>query len=176
MALKRRSLFAGVGVLGADLGRRPPRSRAVPMRPVAGRYGAGLRPGPVGPGLARRLRSRWTMSTSLALLAVFLIFVDVLLTVEVQGVSLEANSLTRSIDAVTMELDALESHWASGFSHAELDMLATRLGLSAPGPDQVVLLPASFLEDCAPDRPGPAQRLRHTFLNQWMRFAAMGVR
>ncbi len=127
------------------------------------------------PPLGRRLASRWTVATALALLAVCLMFVEVLLTVEVQRVSLEAHELRKRLEVVSMEVGALESRWASVSSHVELDLKAAQLGLSVPEPGQVVILPASFLEETAGNRPSAAEELRQEYLSAWMRLAAMGA-
>jgi hypothetical protein len=118
--------------------------------------------------------SRWSVTTCLALLAVTLIFVDVLLTVEVQRFSLEAHSLRKQMRVVSMELGALDSHWAARSSHMELDARANRLGLSVPGPEQVVLLPASFLEERPSGIPSARDELHHELFDTWTKLVLMG--
>lgn len=127
------------------------------------------------PPLGRRLASRWTVATALALLAVCFMFVEVLLTVEVQRMSLEAHELRKRLEVVSVEVGALESRWASVSSHVELDSKAAQLGLSVPKPGQVVILPASFLEEDARNLPSAAEELRQGYLSAWMRLVAMGA-
>jgi hypothetical protein len=117
--------------------------------------------------------NRWSVVTALALLAVLLMFVDVLLTVEAQRLSLEAHELRKELEIASMELEALESRWASVTSHSELDSRAARLGLSVPEPDQVVILPSSFLEDGARANSSGADGLKQEYLCTWMRMVAM---
>ena len=150
------------------------RGSAAGARAVA-RRASHARPATVGSRLRRRLLSRWSVTTSLALSAVFLIFVDVMLTVEVQGVSLRAHELRKRMQIVSMELGALESLWASRSSHVELDAKATLLGLSVPSQDHVVLLPSTFLEEAAPGGPPETEELCHEFLKGWARISAMGI-
>ena len=119
--------------------------------------------------------SRWGITTALALLAVAIIFVDVLLTVEVQRISLETHRLNKEMGIVTTELDALEWHWASRSSHMELGDRAAELGLAVPGPDQVVLLPASFLEARPSGAPSASDELRHEFLKNWTKLVLVGT-
>jgi hypothetical protein len=126
-------------------------------------------------GIGALLGSRWGVTTALALLAVAVIFVDVLLTVEVQRVSLETHHLNRDMGIVTTELDALESHWASRSSHLELGDRAARLGLAVPGPDQVVLLPASFLEAHPSGAPRASEELAYEYLENWTKLVLVGT-
>lgn len=125
--------------------------------------------------IRKRLLSRWSVTTSLALLAVTFIFVDVLLIVEVQRVSLEAHSLSKEMEIVSLELDALESHWAARSSHMELDAKAGRLGLSVPGPEQVILLDAAFLEERPSGIPSASNGLRHELFDTWTKLVLMGA-
>ena len=119
--------------------------------------------------------SKWGGVTLAALVAVMLIFGDALLTVEVHRVSLEADRLTKQLDALSLELGALESQWASRSSRLELEAKASELGLRVPKPDQVVLLPSSFLEIEPPRGPyGPAE-LRGAFVGNWIRLSSMGI-
>jgi hypothetical protein len=109
-------------------------------------------------------------------MAVLFIFVDALLTVEVQRISLDAHGLRKRIQAVSMELDALESVWAAKSSPLELDSRAAQLGLSVPEPDQVVLLQSGFMDDEEYDRRFTGDELRNEFLRTWTRAVAMGIR
>ena len=130
---------------------------------------------PATPVLQRSRFNRWSVATFLALLAVLLVFVDVLLTVEVQRVSLEAHEARKRLDTLSLELGALESQWAARSSHLELDSRAAGLGLSVPEPDQVVLLPAAFLDESSSGRPPGADELRHELLDTWTRLVLVGT-
>jgi hypothetical protein len=124
---------------------------------------------------AGRFGSRWAVTTALALLAVAFVFVNVLLTVEVQRVSLETHNLNRRMEAVRTELDALESHWAARSSHLELGDKAAKLGFAVPGPDQVVLLPASYLDSRPSGAPGASEELCHEFTKSWTKLLVVGM-
>jgi len=139
--------------------------------------------GAVGRAAVRRPRARieagvsdrWAAGTAMALLAVACIFVDSLLMVQAQDVSIEADSLRKELKRVSMELGALESQWAAATSHVELVARAERIGLVCPDHGQVVLLPASFLEEAAADRSPTRESLRKTFLDAWIRLRAAGI-
>lgn len=126
-------------------------------------------------GIGGLMRSRWWTTTGLALLAVAVIFVDALLTVEVQRVSLERHHLNRDMATVRTELDALESQCASISSHMELGEKAAKLGLRVPSREQVVMLPASFLEAGPSVGPLSPEELRYGFTKNWIKLLAAGT-
>ncbi len=168
--------YSSAGAVG--LGRGGAFSRGARGRTAAGRaarYRASYVGTSIGSVLRRRLASRWSVTTSLALMAVLLVFVDALLTIEVQRISLDAHDLRKQIQAVSMELDALDSVWAAKSSPLELDSRAAQLGLSVPEPDQVVLLQSSFMEDEAEGRRFAGDELRQEFLSAWTCAVAMGI-
>ena len=119
--------------------------------------------------------NKWGGGTLAALLAVLLIFGDALLTVEVDKVSMEADGLRKRLERLHLELGALDSEWASRSSRTELEERALELGLVVPKPDQVVLLPPSFLEDAIAGQPPEAAELRRAVVNNWMRLNPMGI-
>jgi hypothetical protein len=172
-----RASYSGPAVMG--LGRGEAFRRGAGRRSAASRtarYRAGAAGAGIGSALRRRLASRWSVTTSLALMAVLFVFVDSLLTVEVQRISMDAHDLRKGIQTVSMELDALEAVWASKSSPLELDSRAAQLGLSVPEPGQVVLLQSGFMEDEGTDRRFARDELRDEFLRTWTRAVAMGIR
>jgi hypothetical protein len=119
--------------------------------------------------------TRWSGGTLAALVAVLLIFGDALLTVEVHKVSLEADGLRKRLERLHLELGVLDSEWASRSSRTELEDKASLLGLAVPKPDQVVLLPASFLEDANTGPRPESAELRRAVVSNWMRLNPMGI-
>jgi hypothetical protein len=126
-------------------------------------------------GLGALLVSRWGVTTALALLAVAFVFVDSLLVVEVQRVSLETSRLNREMEMVRTELDALESHWALESSHIELGEKAAGLGFRIPDQDQVVELMSSFLESRRSGAPAVSEQVRHEFTKNWTKLVVLGT-
>ena len=153
-------------------------SRVISSRSRAKRVGTGrrisrLRSAPRADGPRRP--TRWGKVTLAALAAVLLMFGDAFLTVQVHKVSMDTHRLRDELHGLELDLGTLESEWASRSSRTELEERALELGLTVPRPDQIVLLPAAFLEDMrCESRPGSAE-LRRVLAGNWMRFNPVGI-
>jgi hypothetical protein len=122
----------------------------------------------------RRLTG-WGKGTLAALGAVLLMFGDAFLTVQVHKLSMETHRLRNDLHSLEVDLGTLESEWASRSSRTELEERALELGLKVPRRDQVVLLPAAFLEDMyCESAPGSAE-LRRALVGNWMRLSPVGI-
>jgi len=122
----------------------------------------------------RRLTG-WGRGTLVALAAVLLMFGDAFLTVQVHNLSMETHRLRNDLHRLELDLGTLESEWASRSSRMELEERALELGLKVPRQDQVVMLPAAFLEDVyCESAPGSAE-LRRALVGNWMRLSPVGI-